>query len=158
MNNSNNMSSLNEAKKFLKIADHMVYITYPAMKEHRLLIKILEQVNVVQKAIISFILQNEYNNKSVKLYAEPKVNFQTFLGCSTKYGLSSENIDSIKQTAALIEMHSTSPMEFVRHDQFIIMSDNMHMESLTYEKVKNHLVQSKEMLENVEKTAKKPFP
>lgn len=142
---------IEEAKKFMKIADHMVYITFPAMKENRLLIKILEQINKAQKSLIAFILDNEYKNKRIRLYADPVANFKTFIELGPRYGLNAKHIETIKHTSALIEMHSNSPMEFVKNDKFIIMSETMQMESLTYEKVKNYLIQSKEMLKNAEK-------
>ncbi len=145
---------IEEANKFLKIADHMVYITFPAMKEQRLLIKILEQIHKAQKAMISFILDNEYQGKRIRLYAEPQVNFKTFLSCAPKYGIKEPHLDSIKKTASIIDMHIKSPMEFVKQDKLVIMSEGMQMESITHEQVKKHLIQSREMLKSIENQIK----
>lgn len=147
-------SKIEEARKFLKISDHMIYITFPAMKENRLLIKILEQISRAQRALIAFILENEYDHKRIRLYMDPKANFGTFLECAPRYGFKSEHLEAIKQTAAIMEMHSNSSMEFVRQDKFVIMSEGMHLESLTYEKVKNQLIRSQEMLKSVESRLK----
>lgn len=143
-------SRIEEAKKILKIADHMVYITYPVIKENRLLIKILTQINNVMNNVVLSVLENEYANKRIRSYADPKMNFQSFVESSKRYGLKASSIDSMKRIASIMEMHSQSPMEFVKNDSFVIMSDAMHTEEITYETVKSSLLIAKDVLSSVE--------
>ena len=143
-----------EAKRILKIADHMIYVTYPVMRENRLLIKILGQINNVLNNIVLSVLENEYAQKRIKSYAEPKMNFQSFIESSKRYSLSKSQIDSIQQVAAVMALHAQSPMEFVKNDSFVIMSDSMHTEEITYETVKSAFLVAKAVLDSVDNRLK----
>ncbi len=139
-----------EAKRLLSIADHMAYITYPVLKENRLLIKILEQISSALDKTMKAILENEYYQKRIQKFDDPKLNFDAFLGSATYYGLEPIHIKTIKQIAGIMEMHKKSPMEFVRKDTFIIMSDNLQTEQISLERVKIFLKISQQILENTE--------
>lgn len=141
---------IEEAKRVLKIADHMIYITYPAIRENRLLIKILGQISSAINSTVLAVLENEYADKRIESYADPKMNFRSFVESSKRYGLKPANIDVIKKIAGLMEMHSQSPMEFVKNDRFVIMSESMQVEEITYEKVKSFLLSAKETVQSVE--------
>lgn len=143
-------SRIEEAKKILKIADHMVYVTYPVINENRLLIKILSQINSIMNNVILAVLENEYANKRIRSYADPKMNFKSFVESSKRYGIGASGIETVKKVAAIMEMHSQSPMEFVKNDSFVIMSDSMRTEEITYNLVKSSLSVAKEMLSSVE--------
>jgi hypothetical protein len=141
---------IEEAKRILKIADHMVYVTYPVINENRLLIKILAQINNVMSSVVLAVLENEYANKRIKSYADLKMNFQSFMESSKRYGLEKPHIESMKKVAALMELHSQSSMEFVKKGSFVIMSDSMHTEEITYPLVKSLLSAIKQILDSVE--------
>lgn len=139
-----------EAKRLLRIADHMVYITYPVLKEQRLLIKILEQINTALKKTIVAILDHEYVNKRIQKFDDPKVNFDTFVGLAESYGIGQSHISIIKKVSGIIELHNKSPLEFIRKDAFIIMTDNLKTEQITLERVKIFLKSSKQIVDNTE--------
>ncbi|MFC1686189.1 hypothetical protein ACFLZZ_04195 [Nanoarchaeota archaeon] len=142
--------NIEEAKRLLRIADHMCYITYPVLKEKRLLIKILEQINLALRKTISSIIEHEYLQKRIKKFDDPKLNFDTFIECCPKYGIESSQINIIKKVAYIMDLHNKSPLEFVRKDAFIIMTDNLQTEQITLERVKIFLQASKKVLENTE--------
>jgi hypothetical protein len=149
MNNSN----LDEARRMIKTADHMIYVTYPILKENRLLIRILEQINSSVLTIINTILQHEYAYKRIKIYNDFRVNFETFdTKCAPKYGISKEYIEGMKQLFALIEKHKKSPMEFVRQNKFIIMSENLETDNITVDRLKFFLSIAKDILKKTEMT------
>jgi len=145
---------IEEAKRILKIADHMVYITYPAINEKRLLIKIVSQVGGAMNNVVLSVLENEYLNKRISSYANPKMNFKSFVESSKRYGIKQSGIDTMEKIASLIEMHEQSPMEFVRNDRFVIMTDSMHTEEITYNLVKSFLATAKEAVSATENRLK----
>lgn len=49
--------SLEQAKKHIQTADHLAYITFPFIKENKLLLKILEELNSSILNIMNAILQ-----------------------------------------------------------------------------------------------------
>ena len=127
-----NIAELEDVKRTLRIADHMIYITYPVLKENRLLIKVLEEVYSVVKKTIDMILQHEYEHKRIKMYSDPKINMAIFeQKCAQRYNITSEEIIGIKQIMDLFESHRTSPMEFSRRNKFVIMTDDLRTDSIT---------------------------
>ena len=142
---------IEEAKRLLKVADHMVYITYPVLQEKRLLIKILEQINLALKKTVSTILNHEYIHKRITKFDDPKLNFDSFIASASHYGIEKSHINTIEKVSKIMELHSKSPLEFVRKDAFVIMTDNLQTEQITLERVKIFLQVSKQIIENTER-------
>ena len=46
----------------------------------------------------------------------------------------------------LAEKHKKSPFEFVRNDKIVIMSDGMQTDTITLEKIKSFLIETKDFL------------
>ncbi len=139
--------SLDTAERMLKTADHMTYITFPLIRDKRLLIKILGEIHGSMLNIINAILQYEYVYKRIVLYGDASMNFKTFREkCAPRFGISPQEIDKMIELFAIMEKHKQSPLEFVRKDKFVIMSDNSHMNILTTESLKEFLILSKEIL------------
>jgi hypothetical protein len=143
---------LEEARKTIQILDHMVYITFPLIKDKRLLLKILLDVKIAISKCINSILQYEYIYKKINLCQNPKTNFRTFTEqCAKKYNITKEEILLIKELFNLVEKHNQSPFEFVRNDKIIILSENLKQNTLTIEKIKEFLILAKNVLNKAEK-------
>lgn len=138
--------SLEKAKKTLDEADRMIYTIYPIIREDRLFIKILEEIHDSLINIIKAVLQYEYLYKRIKLYMDAEANFETFVECADRYNIPHEKISDIKKVFFLFERHKQSPMEFVRNDKFVIMSDNLRTESITLDILKHYTGVTKDIL------------
>jgi len=142
--------NLNKAIKELKIADHILYVTYHIVHDKRLLLKSLDQEYEALMSIINAILQYDYLWKRIRLYQDPKLNFDTFINsCSRRYGLTDKEINEIKDFLSVVEMHKKSPMEFMRREKVVIMSDGLKSTVVDYEKLKYFL----EMIKRIIKRA-----
>ena len=140
--------SLQKAIKSLQIADHMAYVTYPLVKDKRLLLKILESLYESILHTINSILQYDYLWKRVQLYKDAKSNFQVFRHkCAPRYHIEREQITEILEILALVEKHRKSPLEFQRKDKVVIMSNNLKTSVIDIERVKSYLTTSKKLLE-----------
>ena len=145
------MNSLEEAKSTLRIADHILYITYPVLKENRLLTKVLEEIYSAVKKTIDSIMEREYRLKRIQLYSDPKINMTIFeQRCASRYGFTSQDIVEIKQIMNLFHAHKSSPIEFARQNKLVIMSDNLQTESLTLQRLKNLLRTAKDIVRKAE--------
>lgn len=140
------LESLEIAQKAFQTADHMTYITFPLVKEKRLLLKILSELAISILNIINSILQFEYYNKRIQIYKDARDNFHTFREISQQYGISPEQLKKLVEIINLAEKHKKSPFEFVRNDKIIIMSEGMQTETLTLEKIKVYLIEVKDAL------------
>jgi len=140
------MASLEKAKKSLQMADHLTYMTFPIVRENRLLLKILEEISHSLISTINAILQYEYLYKRVQIYQDPKENFRTFKNVAERYSINSEQMNKIIEILTLAERHKKSPFEFAKNDKIVIMSEGMRTETLTIEKIKSYLLEVKDVI------------
>lgn len=132
--------TLEKAIKEIKIADHIIYITYHIVKDKRLLIKALEQEYNSLMLSINAILQYDYTWKKIQIYHDAQLNFETFLNkCAIRYSLDSQDIKDIKELITLIETHKKSPMEFMRREKVMIMTGSLKTEFVDLIKLKKYL-------------------
>lgn len=138
------MEYLDLAAKSLRTADHMAYVTYPLLKEKRILFEILNNVYSSILNIINAILQYDYLYKRIQLYREAETNMQTFKEkCAFRYSINNEEIEKISEIMKIMEAHKNSPLEFMRKDKLVIMNDNMHTDTLTLERIREYVFLTK---------------
>ncbi len=141
------LQNLEEAQKILQAADHMVYVTFPLIKDKRLLIKVLTEAKNAVTNCINAILQYEYIYKRIDLYKDPKANFRLFLKkCAPRYRITQKETDSILELFEIVEKHKQSTAEFVRDEKVVILSQNMKTQTITLEQTKNFLSLAKNIL------------
>lgn len=129
-----------DVEKSLRIADHLIYITYPLIKDSRLLKKIIEHFYEITNLIIKSILQHESMYKRIQISNNLSKDFEIFKEkCASRFNFSKEEIEIIKQLFILGEKHDKSSTEFIRKDKLVIMSNNLKTESIGLEELKKYL-------------------
>jgi len=145
------IESLDKAAITLKTADHLLYMTYPLIREKRLLLKVLDETYLSVLNIINAILQYEYFYKRIQLYQDARANFQTFKEkCSSRYNITQEQISKIIEIFNLTEKHKKSPFEFVRNNKIVIMTNALKTDTVTVEKMKEYILTAKDLLRKAE--------
>jgi hypothetical protein len=134
-----------EANKTLKLADHMVYVTYPLIKDNKLLIHIITNIDKsIKHSIDAFI---RYDRIYKRIRANPKdftEKLDIFSKISSKrYPFTQSDFEFIEEIDDLVKKHKESPMEFVRGNKFVICSENYNTKILTLEKVKYMISKAK---------------
>lgn len=141
------LQNLQEAEKIIQTVDHMVYITFPLIKDKKLLLKILLETKIAVANCINSILQHEYLYKRITLYKNAKTNFKIFKEqCAAQYKITKEEIKLVLELFDIVEKHKQSPMEFVRNEKVIILSENLEPKTITIEKTKEFLLLAKNIL------------
>ncbi len=133
--------NLKEAARHLQIADHMTYVTFPLINDHRLLLKIFDEIYGSIIGCVNAILNYEASYKRIRLYNGFNNNLETFTKIGKNYNLS-EFIDLNKK-------HKQSAMEFVRQNKVVIMSDNLGTQVLDLIIIKKYLLLAKELMVRV---------
>ena len=142
---------LDLAGKSLRTADHMAYVTYPLLREKRILLEILNNVYSSLLNVINSVLQYDYMYKRINLYQEASTNMQTFREkCAFRYSINREELQQIGEIIELVEKHKSAHMEFMRKDKLVIMGENMHPESLSLDKVRGFIFMAKIVLKKSE--------
>jgi hypothetical protein len=144
--------SLNEANRTLNIADHLAYVTFPLVREQRLLLKIFDEIYKSIINTITAVLQYEYINHRIKIYKDKEENLKNFMDKYAKnYEINPSEIKIIKEIIDINYYHIKSSMEFVKNEKIVIMSDNLDLQILNIEKIKGYLGVTKEILRKVSK-------
>src|SRR3990172_12800110 len=118
------LETLASAEKNLRTVDHMVYITFPLIKDKRLLLKVIQELKAIISSCITSILQYEYLYKRIGLYKDSGENFRTFTEKSApRYGITGEEIKIIRELFDFVDRHKESPLEFIKDDKIVILSN-----------------------------------
>src|SRR3990167_581639 len=92
------LENLYTAEKNLRTADHMVYVTFPLIKDKRLLLKIVQELKGIIINCITSILQYEYLYKRVSLYKDSGANLRTFTEkCAKWYNIDKDEVRNIME-------------------------------------------------------------
>jgi len=143
----NYLNHLQGAEKIIKISDHMIYVTYPLIKDKRLLLKIILETKKAVESCINSILHYESLYKRITLKKEQRENFRIFEHkCSGAYSITQNEIRLILELFELAERHERSTMEFVRNGKVVILSESLEHRIITIEKAKEFLELAKSIL------------
>jgi hypothetical protein len=146
-----------EAKKKIRIADHMLFVTYPLIKDPKLLIAVIENIFLTLTNTTGYILYYERKFKNVPSF------FDTF---ESKYRVFSEKIvekykidknylEFLKKIRNILIAHRRSPMEFSRKDKFVICSSDYKLEVLGVNEIKDYLEKAKSFFSLIDKIIKR---
>lgn len=143
------LQNLKEAEAITHTCDHLIYMTYPLVRDKKLLLKILSELKKAIVLSMNSILQYEYMLKRISLYSDSKTNMRIFCEkCAKKYSLNEEDITKINEIIRIADEHKKSPLEFSKNGNVIILSENMEKTLLNIDKMKTFLELSKKILKN----------
>jgi len=134
------LNNLSQANKSFKTADHLTYVSYPLLKDNKLIITILENLTESCNKAIEALLYYDFYFKRIKTIPitikEKREVFKLY--SSNYYNIPRSYIVLIQTLNEIIEKRKTSKMEFVKHDKYVIWNEN-NLISLNYEKIKEYI-------------------
>ncbi|RLG16215.1 hypothetical protein DRN69_01365 [Candidatus Pacearchaeota archaeon] len=143
---------LQKSEKIIKTIDHMTYVTFPLIKDKKILLKILLETKTAITNCINSVLQYEYLYKRIDLYKNPKTNLRTFVEkCASRYRITQKEISLILELFEIEEKHKQSSMEFFKDGKIVILSENMKTDAIKIEKIKEFLDTAKSVLMKIKK-------
>lgn len=148
---------LSAGKQQLMTADHLVSITYPLVKDNKLLLTALENLFTAAKSLMASLLHYEEAFKRIPRFRDD-VDSMVYLfktKCVPRYGLSSDYSAVIGELKSLHDEHESSAIEFSRKDCIVICSDNYRFRKITLLQIKAYVAIAKRMLSSVEEVVKR---
>jgi len=134
-----------KAKKNIQIADHMLSVTYPLIKDTKLLLAIIENIFLAMTNAMTSVLYHERMYKRIPPFQnsfESKFNiFKERL--VHKYEIDKSLVADIREIKNIILEHKKSPIEFKRKDRFVICSSTYKLRTLGIADIKNYLARAK---------------
>jgi hypothetical protein len=137
-----------EAKKKLKVADHMLTMTYPLVQDNKLLLAVMQNIFLALTYAMGSILHYERTFKTIPPFQDNfSSKFNMFRAkIVDRYKIDKQYVDFIEEVKDVIVQHKESPVEFVRKDRFVICSDDYKMKTISTETMKEYLYKTKSFL------------
>jgi len=141
-----------ESGKLCSEADHLIYVTYPVVKDKAILLKALEILHRSSVKIISFILKREYLLKKIKLTHEPEKNLRIFFEkCAGSCSLSASDIENLRELMKLAGKHRKSTIEFASQKGAVMLGEDGKSAELSVDSLKSFIKILKKLIENAPK-------
>jgi len=140
-----------KAKKHIKIADHMISVTFPLVKDNKLLLAVIENIFLAYTNAIGSLLYFERVFKRIPPFQDNfESKFMMFKEmCVQKYKIDRNYIADIQDLKNIILSHKKSPIEFTRKDRFVICSNNYTLETISISNIKKYLDKAKLFIEEI---------
>jgi hypothetical protein len=139
------------ADKKLKLADHILTMTYPMVKDPRLLLSSVENLFLAYSYGMGSVLHYDLIFKRVPPFQD---NFASKYDlfrekCAKRYNISAEYLCIIKDLREIIIAHRKSPVEFSKNERFVICNHDYHMRAISLNEVKSYVEKAKLFIKNV---------
>ena len=139
-----------KAKKNIKIADHMLYVTYPLIKDPKLLLAIIDNIFLTYTNAMAAILHYERLFKRIPPFKEDSFEdkFNIFKDKIIKrHNIDKSYLTEIRNIKDIIVEHKKSPVEFTKADKFVICSDNYRLKTISINDMKKYINKAKVFIE-----------
>ena len=146
------LESKEKAQKHIKIADHILTMTYPLVKDNKLLLTSANNILESLKSSIDYLLYYERLYKRIPLFPD---NFNSKLGVlkakSKRWSIESAEINALLEIGHIIEQHKKSPVEISKGEKFCIFGENYQVKTITAKDMKTYLNIAKLFFNKVDK-------
>ena len=143
---------LSAGRQQLRTADHLVSITFPLVKDNKLLLAALESLSAAAISLMASLLHYEEAFKRIPHFKEDHDSMIYWFKskCVPRYGLSNDYRAITAELKLLHDEHMASAIEFSRKDCLVICSDTYRFRKITPLQIKSYVAVVKRMLSDVE--------
>lgn len=129
---------LDEATRRIRIADHMLTMTYPLVKDPKLLIAVLGNLCMGMELSMTDVLVRERvpHTEQGRLTA-----YKRYL--ARKLHTPPETLRAYEEMQSTLKEHATSPVSFRRNEKFVICNEGYKLRTLTEATVKKYVALAK---------------
>lgn len=141
-----------KARKRLKIADHMITMTYPLVKDSKLLLAVLENLFLALANSMASVLYYERLFKRIPPFHDTfESKFNMFRAkVVPRYKIDTKYVSMINEIKDIIVLHKKSPVEFTRKDKFVIASEGYKLKTISVSQIRQFIENSKKFINEME--------
>lgn len=149
-------TSLSKAENHLKIAEYIFTKTYPVIKEPKLFLSILHNIEeAVKQATNALIRKAVVDKKISKTEAETQKKAETLKKIGKEYKIQQELLLFAQTLQKLVQEQKNAPVEFKRQKRFIICSDDYKIKSLDEKMIRDCLFKAKIFIDKTKQVARR---
>src|SRR3989344_1838480 len=140
-----------EATRAFKIADHLIYVTFPLLNDQRLFATVAEKLKEALDKGMRAVLEFDYLYKRIQFVP---AEFQTRVSlfqqyAPKKYGFGSMSFTTMQEVEEIVSRRRESPIEFIRRDRLVIASADYRLKTVNLDKMKNLVQNTKTFISKV---------
>lgn len=150
-------SLIQESEKSLSVADHIIFVTFPLVKDPKLLLAVIEELfKSLEKAMLS-LLNYEYTYKRISTIGESfDARFYIFKSRVVPlYHFNNEVLIIFSDLKEILDWHSKSPVEFRKNNEYVICLSDYRMKTITINQLKGYIPVVKEFISRVKQIVMK---
>ena len=135
-----------------EMAFHMLKVSYPMLKDHKILMGILLNLLESTEYAVDAILEYERKLKLIPAYPENfngKLNFFQ-LKSVKRNNLSPQIINTMLKMKELVELQKESPIEFSRGNRYVLSKKDYQLHSISIPELEDFANQTKQLLSNMQ--------
>ncbi len=147
------LSAKEKAYQQYDTAFHLLTVTFPLVKDQKLLLGIVHNLFSSVEAAMTAILQYERDLRLVSGFNEVdfQSKFNTFRDKSVRRNkISGSTASLIQELKEIVDLHHKSPMVFQRGARVVICDKRYELKSLTMRDIAQYLNQTKGFLDQME--------
>ena len=136
------------AKKKIQVADHILTMTYPIVKDARLLLAVVENIFLSLNYAMSSVLYHEMLFKRISPFPDNFTSkFDLFKDkCVDKYKIDKDHVKLMQDLKEIVISHKKSPVEFQRKDNFVICDGSYRIKSISASELKDSIAKAKSFI------------
>lgn len=134
-----------KARQDIKIADHMLNVTYKFIDDPKMLLSVTYRLMSAVTNTMGTVLYYERMYKRIPPFQDDFDSMYNMFKsrCTKRYNINVEYIKLIEELREILKQHKKSPVEFSRSKKFIICSENFRMKVIKAEDIKNYINKAK---------------
>lgn len=134
-----------EALRKLRSADHMLGTTYPLLKDPKLLLAVLENLHAALDLSVAALVHYERLWRRIPPFHDTfDMRLQIFsTQLARRLEVPPEYMQLVSTVRELYQSHKRAPVEFARHNQYVMCSDHYSVKTLSERDLKAHVAKAK---------------
>ena len=142
-----------QAQRYYNAAFHLRAVTFPLVKDHKLLLGVLHNVfNSIEQAISALLTYERQLQLVPSYYDDFQSKFNLFrYRCMRRNNIAPEFSVFILQLKELIELQKKTPMQFQRGNRLVLSDHNYQLKVISISEIYDFLEKNKPFLEAVNK-------
>jgi len=135
-----------EAQHALRLADHMLTVTYPLVKDQKMLLGVLKGLQQAHSYAVRAVFENINQLGEVMTTSFPVLVGRLKKKFKEAANIEKSEYDYLDKIFDLNKKFEDSPVVFAREKKYVICEDDYALHSLRFSEMKKHLEQSKKIV------------
>ncbi len=134
----------------LKIADHILVMTYPIVQDPKLLKIVLERLYLSVENGMAALLYYEKSQRRIAVFNESYVGMLKVIRKTLiKYNISPSYLGFLHELNDLYQGQKKSDVEFIRKEKFVFTNKSYKLNTITKEDMKKYLLKAKLFIKEI---------